>query len=406
MGISDRRALFAMKKVVKAKILCGEYDLAEKTFTDTAEHAVWDVFRQVRDTRDNFKNIEFVACVQCVQVQAYKEGNGTSALRRHIDVCVQNPANLKLNLADESRRVIPPAWAVTECKRAQAEFCAVDMRPPHAFKGRGLLNLVQVAIDVGAKCGRVDAKALLSSPTTVSTEIKGLATKAREAIAPELRLAMQERRAAATIDGYTHKNTKIHYLTMTAHYITPKWTLLCRTLFTIDMPADEPCSADNVRAALKRNLASMGVPADLVDNMVFVTDGGLDMVNAVQPFSTRLYCMGHGLNIVVRTTFSVKYASITQAALRSCPEAEELIANCNTWVQDVRKALPSKHLARKQLKCTQSASESHLPPLLSYCHCRQQVTNNTIYVYFYVSRTRFCSYKLYTQEFVHENLYA
>jgi len=115
------------------------------------------------------------------------------------------------------------------------------------------------------------------------------------------------------------------------------------------------------------------------DNIIFVTDGGADIVKALEGY-VRLYCMAHALNVVVRTTLSVKYATLIERALKSCPVAVALVEKCTSWVKDVRDKLPPKNKnLKKFLKLVNPQSQSHVAMLQCVKTYKTQVIQNFLF---------------------------
>jgi hypothetical protein len=225
-------------------------------------------------------------------------------------------------------------------------------------------QLIQKAIDLGSACGPLDAAKLISAPSTIKAYLQDEAAKARQDMVGELRLALEDRRCGGTTDGWTEGYHKTHYVTLTMSYINDSWVLIVRNIFTVGLEPDETSNADTLKSLMLKHLLDMGIQAELVENVVFVTDGGSDVVKSLEDY-VRLYCTAHALNVVVRTSLSVKYSSIIQRALIASPEAKNIIDAANSWVKEARKALPGKHSLLSKLRCSQTTSDSHLPPLKS-----------------------------------------
>lgn len=372
-----RAILNDQKRVIASKLASGEYDTVDKVFVDNGDHYIWDVFKLVRD-RETLQMLDFAHCRKCKTVLSFKEANGCKALGLHALACTGTSS--KLSRGDLTTLVHPPHWAEIEMTKSQAHLSARNMLPPHIFESKGIVQFVQKGIDIGNACGRVDASKLLAGPTTVSAHIRAEAQVARRDVALEIREAIENYGCAAACDNWTEDHTKDHYTNLKTFNITDGWLLICRTLFTNTILQGLPSTGINLRNALVRTFSEMGIGVDLFRQLFFVSDNGPDVVKALEHLA-RIYCMAHGLNIVTRTTLSVKYAEIVQVALRRTPEAQLLIDECNDWVRDVRKIMPPKPKTGgkerenllKRLRCSNMGSESHVPPLKSFSECRDSV---------------------------------
>lgn len=189
----------------------------------------------------------------------------------------------------------------TACVR----WCAKDMRPFDVVCDEGFLKLADELISIGARHGIIAAKYVLPHPTTLSRKVAEVAEELREAIKPAVRQAIEEGRCAFTVDMWTDDYKKVAYITATAHYVNDEWELVSLVLFTCDFPPEKK-TGDNIRKELVRRCAKLGYEEAILENVVFVTDQGANIINALRPY-TRMSCTAHILNTVLRHTFDDEY---------------------------------------------------------------------------------------------------
>lgn len=238
----------------------------------------------------------------------------------------------------------------------------------------GLINLIQVALDIGASnatYGRIDAKKLVPSPTTCSKTLTDEATKARQETAKRVAVAVKEFRCAATCDSCTEDHNKAKFLAFTTHYVDG-WEMKDQLLFVAPLEPGEAATSENILKVIKTNFEELGIDPDLLPRVKFVTDAGSDIKKALEEYDWH-YCMAHALNVVLRTSMSVKYATVVQNMVESCPTARRAVEKANKWVRDARKALPQKHPLLSKLKCSNLQSQGHIPPLNCAVMYRTQV---------------------------------
>jgi hypothetical protein len=241
----------------------------------------------------------------------------------------------------------------------------MGLRAPEILKDEGMVLLIQKALDIGAayaELGRLDARRLIPCPTTVKSCMDEEAERAREETAKEVLPAIREFRCAATTDAYTDDFKKEKYLALTLHYLED-WVVKNRLLF-IAWLNGEACTSDNLLQALETNFEKAGVHPNLMKRIKFVTDAGSDIKKALEAFLW-FYCMAHAINIVLKTSLSVKYAVLIGEMLESSEEASRLVQKANTWVREARLRLPKGNQLLEKLKCSNPQSQGHLPALRS-----------------------------------------
>ncbi|XP_052125546.1 uncharacterized protein LOC113215437 isoform X2 [Frankliniella occidentalis] len=180
----------------------------------------------------------------------------------------------------------------------------------------------------------------------------------------EIKEILKSRLVAATTDGWTENHTKSKLIAVTIHFISDKWKIQFRLLLAVPLPFEEgPTTAEKLRAALDAALQKFELDAT---KLSWVTDNGSDIVKALNGTS-RFYCANHAINIIVRTTLSVKYAELIQRCIKSSALAQLIVDDCTAWVIEVRQKIPSKFASANDLTLalTNPQSQSHIKMLRS-----------------------------------------
>ena len=116
------------------------------------------------------------------------------------------------------------------------------------------------------------------------------------------------------------------YLTITAHWIAPDFTLKSRVVCTDEFDSAQKKTGINVKACLLASLSTFGISTDDLEFCVFTTDRGSNMILALQN-EDRIDCIAHVLNTVLRHTFD-----------KDCPKPiTELINSAKSLVRYIKK---------------------------------------------------------------------
>jgi len=193
---------------------------------------------------------------------------------------------------------------------ACVNVCTGDLRPTTLFETENFTKLVQLAVDLGAERGKFDAKQLISDRTAISREVQDRAKKERDDMKPEIQRMVKEGRCAATMDMWTEQFNQRHYLTCTAHYIKDDWTLTSCVLFT--KLFEDPETGANINRKVTEWLGELyGIESEDISKIKFTMDGASNMKKTAEEGNFfRLRCTAHNLNIVLRTSFSLKMVDL------------------------------------------------------------------------------------------------
>lgn len=295
-----RHVYLQVKKMelVKSKLAAGEFTVSK----GEGRSDVWKVFGVVHDSEGN--STGYVQCSKCKVLLKYdSKKTGTSSLSRHIALCGHSATTTTQQQQPMSKFMAQKVPLKT--KQAVTEkcvyMCAKDIRPFYVVKGDGFVELAQELINVGATYGRVAASSVLPSPNTVATHCRNLAEEKREEFAKQVKEILNKGgKVGMSTDMWTDDFRKIHYLSITCHYVSEDFELIGKNLTTAMFPVDERKTGDNIRRELVKLLVTkFGFDPLSLKDIVWVTDQGANIVNALSSYR-RLDCMDHVLNTVLR----------------------------------------------------------------------------------------------------------
>ena len=144
--------------------------------------------------------------------------------------------------------------------RASVNMDCQDIFPFETISGQGFVQLVQQALEIQhSQQHLLDAKDLLSHPTTISRKIKDRAASVREKLSSDLHDAFSQGHVSFTTDicGLT---PIVRYLniTITAHWII-NWELHSQVVCTEEFDATIKKTGINIRAAISSVFSSLGI---------------------------------------------------------------------------------------------------------------------------------------------------
>lgn len=262
---------------LKNDIAVGKLKIISK---EAKKSDVWNRFCEVVDT-STLSPSGYVQCKSCKSFFSYNASKtGTSHLIRHKCKSVTECCSIK-SFFPENKSAVPASVKETMTS-ACVRWCAKNMRPYDVVSDDGFLKLADHLIAAGARYGNISAKDLLPHPTTVSRKVAEMASTLREEMKPSITAAVKEARCAMTIDMWTDDYKKISYLTATAHYVDDSWNLHSVVLFTSDFPTAEKKTSENIKRELLRKISKMGLDESIIKNVVFMTDQGANIINALR----------------------------------------------------------------------------------------------------------------------------
>jgi len=280
------------KDEARQKLESGEFILKKKNGSQISS-AAWSKFGEVYDKANNIY-AGFVQCFGCGLIKIFQRGASPKWLAKH--ECSSN----------ESDKHTDRGSFKSQFKDACIDLVAGDLRPFSTFAGPYFKNLVQVAVNAGAACGKFDASEIISDPTTISRNVAAKTDEARKKLVSTLKAKLEAGEVSTTTDLWTDSYTKRHYITLTVHFLNELWEMQNHVLFTKGFP-DVGETAENILRCLKENVEAVGISPEQLTKITFVTDGGANIVKALSIGDIeREYCAAHCLNIVLKSTFAMK----------------------------------------------------------------------------------------------------
>ncbi|CAF1230277.1 unnamed protein product [Rotaria magnacalcarata] len=206
------------KENVKSKLEQGILKTCAKARLATASW--WDTFLRIKDDKDNI--IPFLQCTKCFSILSYEvDKTGSSTHRSHAQNCFGGGAASTLRNQDIGVMFRKDNGSLTVAKTAFAEacakFCAYDLRSFETVNGRGFEVLCQSLLDVAHKHSHpIDAKSIISDPTTISRRVHKLVDERRLELVDTLLSDLKKIKLfGVTTDFWKNKYSSESYLTVT-----------------------------------------------------------------------------------------------------------------------------------------------------------------------------------------------
>jgi hypothetical protein len=243
---------------------------------------------------------------------------------------------------EDGARKKAPANAKQEFLRACVFYVTKDKASTYSLQGDGLLHLLQTAVDLGAAHSSMDIHDLMPHRTTVTEHILKEAQRVRELLSPTVKDAMREG-CGGTMDLWTNQYTNQHMMAFTVSFVNKTFELIVYTLLMMHFEGEE--SADNIKRSLFDAMwEKYQIPEADLKKTKMTTDGGENVVKAVEDFDERLYCIDHALNVCLRSALDLKY-HILLGKCQETPAAAVMLDSCERVVRLV-KGNQSKDTAR------------------------------------------------------------
>jgi hypothetical protein len=181
---------------VKEKIASGEFILVDQ---HNGRSKCWDVFQYIR-TSDNIPvsvedELMTVRCKVCLTIKNFKSTSGTKNLLEHFRECTKSRDGDVYGTVD--------ADELDEMTNAFVKYCAIDLKPYYSAKGRGMIELIQTAVDIQSnRDERLRANDLIPHPSTISRRVP----QQHQAVKIKLKELLQSNhdanRPAFSLDGW------------------------------------------------------------------------------------------------------------------------------------------------------------------------------------------------------------
>jgi len=272
---------------------------------------------------DEFTN--YVKCKDCgTFLKHHKAHSGTTHLAQHIKVCMKTNKGASTSTSNvgtinntKQTKVTaycapksgPPQSAKTKMHAACLQYVACDLHPLKSVEGKGLRNLIQAAIQVGATYGVLPAAELLPSRLTVKRKLECEAKVIKSTLLQEIKNAIQENGIVGiSTDMWTDIKVR-HFVSLTVHYVTN--AILASHVLSVYQFEKEEKTGANLRESITSALNNHGVPLHMIlDNIYFVTDQGSNVKAALNSYH-RLPCSCHMIATVLRHTLQLNRLSST-----------------------------------------------------------------------------------------------
>ncbi|KAK3912065.1 Transposable element Hobo transposase [Frankliniella fusca] len=299
---------------------------------------VWTTFHVVKDRVTNME-VGTAMCIACGNVLSMK--SGISSLKKHqVHHCTGS-------LGGEGEpgtgvfRPVPGALREVFIDK-MADTCALSMGSINLLTSPAVVELIQVAVDISARCkGRVDVQELMPHPGAVVTRIDTRAQSKREILVPRVKKAIAEGRCQASTDMWTDDDQKRHFIAITVTLADEEGgSSDTFDLVVAKFPTSMKSTGINIRNAMFRSMNEIGFTAEEFEAIEWVTDRGANIKKALEDLS-REDCAAHLINTVVRSAFTIPYYEVRGLAMAVASEATTaLLETAEEAVKVVRSADP------------------------------------------------------------------
>ena len=189
---------------------------------------VWKSFSMLY-YKDSSRYAEYVRCKICSSyLKHHKANSGTSHLRMHLKGCEKPSSSKSSDTASSEQASItgffkhksdPPKQAVKQMQNAAINFVSWDIRPLAFVERKGMVDVVQTAINIGAKYGNMSAEKLLPSRNTVRRKLDQKAALLKTSIVADVQTAIQQNGfVAITTDLWSDLKMR-HFISLTVHFV-------------------------------------------------------------------------------------------------------------------------------------------------------------------------------------------
>ena len=267
--------------------------------------------------KDSNRYAEYVRCKICSSyLKHHKANSGTSHLRMHLKAC-ENPSSSKSSDTANSKQASitefvkhkadPPKQAVKQMQNAAVNFVSWDIRPLASVEGKGMVELVQTAIAIGAKYGNMSAEKLLPSRNTVKRKLDQNAALLKTSIVGDVLTAIQQNGfVAITTDLWSDLKMR-NFISLTVHFV--KNQKLEKFVLAVYQFEEDQKTAYNLKQSIVSTLTDLGISSDVIQkNLYFVTDQGSNIKAALSNYH-REPCACHMIATVLRHTLQLDQLS-------------------------------------------------------------------------------------------------
>ncbi|KAK5865251.1 hypothetical protein PBY51_016428 [Eleginops maclovinus] len=108
-----------------------------------------------------------------------------------------------------------------------------------------------------------------------------------------------------TTDMWTDSHNRRSYTALTCHFVTEDWSLTSRVISTLEFDSTIRKTATNIHEQISKELLEVGISADKLSKVVFVSDQGPNIKAALKNYRW-IPCAAHVINTVLKHAFSEK----------------------------------------------------------------------------------------------------
>lgn len=274
---------------------------------------VWDSFVMLvnRDTNNIING--WVQCVKCNRYTPYN-GSTTTRLKSHrcdkpqrnlMSFYVSSPSSPSSALS--KNRIQFSKYDKEMIREAAVKFVAKDIRPFYAIEGEGLIDLCTSMVMIGQNYPNIrksDIVDLLPSRQTLQRFAITKATIAKTHIADDLHKALRTVGSfSSTVDTSTSRVQSITYLTITAKINIYENNCVTKKEFVLSANAmrNEQITGVNIRQKIDAVYKDFGISDyQIRHDIVWITDRGSNVKNALNDCDFRLNCFAHIINNIVK----------------------------------------------------------------------------------------------------------
>ena len=169
-----------------------------------------------------------------------------------------------------------------QMQKAAVDFVSLDLRPLLSIERKEMTELVQTAINIGAKHGNISAKKLLPSRNTVKRKLDEEAIVVKSKIVANMKIAVQKNGMVGVTTDLWSDNKIRHFMSLTIHFV--KNSKLNKFILSV-YQFEKVKTVYNLRKSIISALTDLGIPLDMVkNNLYFVTDQGSNIKAALTSY--------------------------------------------------------------------------------------------------------------------------
>lgn len=196
---------------------------------------------------------------------------------------------------------------------AQTEHICSGLLAFRQSEDQGLINLLKLMVEFGAKYGKFDPTPMLNSRQTISENVNSLYSSIQSEYAGLLRNTAHLKSFCLTTDGWTDSTNKNHFIDFTFTLIDGNFKLHHFQYDMIYQPESQ--TSENITKTILSLFADIGISPKRAK---IVTDSAANYIKAGKNFDHHV-CMCHRLNTAIEKAYTKSLQ--TNTYLKSADEA-------------------------------------------------------------------------------------